>query len=511
MWSSNSQAKEVIPQSQLFSGALVTSGGGNTPPAIANIKPALSLPSTQSITTGSSLAVQGISVADPDAGSGKLTVTVNAAFGTLKINGNVSGGIPTAGISNNNTGSVVLSGTLQQINATLANAAGLTYQPNSGFKGTDTIKVSVNDNGNSGAGGALMDQKSFQVTVNPVQNQTGSSQGQFTMQGHKIFDPMGNEFIAKGTNVNGFNAYWGRETIQDLDEIVDAWRFNTVRLGVHLHIGEGTWNGKVMTQYDTNNDLGKIVDAFTKRGVVVMMVLADRSPWGKDDPLINTWLKENAAKYKNNPYVWFDTYNEPGPTIPTQQSLDEWVNYNRKIIKTIRDQGNNNVVLVEGTGWGQDAGNWDNKPVPTQNSSILQAGDRVRQGFSNVGFSIHVYDQWWGGDARLADYIDRVYAKGFPLVVGETGPSNAGSDSMEAVKSLYRVGPQKGIGIVNFGWPGGDGNILAQGSGVKGGWAINSFTNPTNLTDFGKLVWADSHSSSYTGPKPYSALNPMSK
>lgn len=356
----------------------------------------------------------------------------------------------------------------------------------------------VDSSSNTGSGGSI-DTRSLVSTVNPlISNPTvsGSSSpsGKFTTQGSKIYGPDGKEFIAKGTNANGPNSMWERETTQDIDEMVDAWRFNAVRLHVYLYTGEFYWNGRIMPQYTTNNDLDKIVQALTNRGVVSVLTIADRKAYAKNDLTVEAWLGEQASKYRNNPYVWFDTFNEPGPAQPTPESLNTWVNFNRKMIDIIRSSGNDSIILVEGSGWGQDAGDWNKSPVKTQRSSILSAGDRVRQGYSNIAFSIHVYDQWNGGDARLADYIDRVHALGMPLVVGEVGPQNGSANTMEAVRSLYRVGPQRGVGILNWGWPGGDGNVLARSSDKKGGWTIDSFTNPTNLTEFGKLVWESTHS-----------------
>ena len=47
-----------------------------------------------------------------------------------------------AGITGNDTNSLAISGTLAQVNAALD---GLTYKPNSGFTGGDTITITTSD------------------------------------------------------------------------------------------------------------------------------------------------------------------------------------------------------------------------------------------------------------------------------------------------------------------------------------------------------------------------------
>ena len=54
------------------------------------------------------------------------------------------------------------------INATLADAAGLTYRAVSDYNGADTLTVGANDGGNTGSGGSLTDSKTVAITVSAV-------------------------------------------------------------------------------------------------------------------------------------------------------------------------------------------------------------------------------------------------------------------------------------------------------------------------------------------------------
>jgi hypothetical protein len=115
-----------------------------------NDAPVNSVPlATQSVNeelalTFSSAAGNAITISDIDVGSGNETVTLSVSGGTLALGS-------TAGLASftNNAGSITLTGTVANINAAMD---GLTYTGNLNFHGSDTLIVSTNHNGNTGAG-----------------------------------------------------------------------------------------------------------------------------------------------------------------------------------------------------------------------------------------------------------------------------------------------------------------------------------------------------------------------
>ncbi|MCT7982955.1 DUF4347 domain-containing protein, partial [Laspinema sp. A4] len=148
--------------------------GDNTPSASANFDL-----SAVSVTTGRSLpalsvnedtplVIPGISVADADAETNEIAVTLSVNQGILTVNSAVTGGVTGENITANGTNSVTLTGTISQINQVLADAAGLLYQGLPNFNGTDTLTVLANDRGNSGSGDSLTDIQTLNITVNPV-------------------------------------------------------------------------------------------------------------------------------------------------------------------------------------------------------------------------------------------------------------------------------------------------------------------------------------------------------
>ena len=128
-----------------------------------NRPPSITLPAPLSVQEDTSKVISGISIADPDAGGGNVTASLSVLNGVVTL-GSVAGVSVTTGTGTRDR-NVVLSGPIGAVNAALAN---LTYLGNSNFFGPDSLLVSVSDNGNTGNGVPLSDQRSLSILVSPV-------------------------------------------------------------------------------------------------------------------------------------------------------------------------------------------------------------------------------------------------------------------------------------------------------------------------------------------------------
>ena len=119
--------------------------------------------------TNLSLNNTGLSVSDVDGGSGSETVTLSVGEGILTVAAGTSG---VTGITGNGSSSVSVSGTLTQLNALLAStgAAGtIVYNDNTDTPAANTtLTLSINDNGNTGSGGALTGSHSSTIDITAV-------------------------------------------------------------------------------------------------------------------------------------------------------------------------------------------------------------------------------------------------------------------------------------------------------------------------------------------------------
>jgi VCBS repeat-containing protein len=110
-------------------------------------------------------AVTGLAVSDPDANpaSDAIQVTLSATLGTIDVSTAVAGGITAGEVSGNGTGTVVITATQNEINATFGASGGVTYDP--ATDGADTLTMTTSDLGNRGAGGAQQDVDVLAITV----------------------------------------------------------------------------------------------------------------------------------------------------------------------------------------------------------------------------------------------------------------------------------------------------------------------------------------------------------
>ncbi len=161
-------------------------------------------------------AITGISVADVDAGTGAIRTTVSAVNGGLTFD--LSGGAAVAaGVNGSST--VTLEGTVAQVNAALST---LVYNSDDGFTGTETISVTTNDQGNTGAGGPLSDSDSFSIGVVP--------------QVWYIDNTQNNTAPGSGTKLDPFTSI---EAFNDATETADGPGPNDYILVTGDYVGEG--------------------------------------------------------------------------------------------------------------------------------------------------------------------------------------------------------------------------------------------------------------------------------
>jgi hypothetical protein len=137
-----------------------------------NDKPVNTAGSDAAVTEDITANITGVSVFDVDAdpAAQNITVTLSVAHGTISLLTNVSGGIVSGNITSgaNGSGTVTLTATQNQINATLAAVGGLTYAPTADYNGSDNLHIVTNDGGLNGTGGALSDTDDKAINVSAV-------------------------------------------------------------------------------------------------------------------------------------------------------------------------------------------------------------------------------------------------------------------------------------------------------------------------------------------------------
>jgi hypothetical protein len=337
----------------------------------------------------------------------------------------------------------------------------------------------------------------------------------FKVEGSKIIDKNGDEFLMKGVNVNGPGWCFPRGTKQDISLIADTWKFNSVRLctATKWDSWAKNYNNNETDNFDT------IIEAFTKRGIVVIIEnhdytgiwppLADDGGYttGSGDiirPLgdLKSYWINLAEKYKDNPYVWFNIMNEPG-SGNSQEDAKLWYLVHDEVIAAIRAVGAENIIVLDDHGWGQANGYLDRGAG--YDSAVIKMGPALNEKYQNLVYSLHVYDAWRDGKARFDAYFADAKALGLCVILGEYGVGTNSLGQHNAVMNMLNSAIENEIGRLYWAW---DDNGLPMTTTGRG-WNVNitdGTTMPTNLTWVGEMVWLDNRGE-LASPVPRYNLN----
>jgi hypothetical protein len=159
----NDQGNSGLGGAKSTSGSIaLTIDAINDPPVLSIASPVQSIneDTTRVFSSGNGNL---ISISDVDAGSASLQVTLTATDGTLTLS-RTTGLTFSAGDGTADAG-MMFTGTLSAINAALA---GMSFTPDANFNGVASIQIDVDDQGNTGSGGALTASGAVTINVNTV-------------------------------------------------------------------------------------------------------------------------------------------------------------------------------------------------------------------------------------------------------------------------------------------------------------------------------------------------------
>jgi choice-of-anchor C domain-containing protein len=137
---------------------------GNSGPAIDDVSVVLAfaIPVTEDTAT----RLSGITISEDDSGTADITVTYAIPTGSGILSATDGGGVEVDG---DGTATLTLTGTIADIQAYLGNPSlGVTYTPALDRETDTTLTVTVNDNGATGAGGALTATRDFTLDLVPA-------------------------------------------------------------------------------------------------------------------------------------------------------------------------------------------------------------------------------------------------------------------------------------------------------------------------------------------------------
>lgn len=236
----------------------LTDGDGGTSKVLTQIisvnkvnsVPIMTVPKTKTAKEDSQIIITGLSVKDDDAGNSNIKVTLQTNNGSITIKDNVNNGLTWQDIREDKPGVIILNGTVSQINNTLKDKQSLTYQTQNDFTGTDTLTVTIDDNGKQpsnpnaiiyprGALNSQTDSKVININVEPINDNPQLSRSQPEIE---IPPPPPNE------------SNFQRLTKQEAVNVVESW------LKFKAQAFDNTYNEQVVAQYTTDGYRDKQLD-----------------------------------------------------------------------------------------------------------------------------------------------------------------------------------------------------------------------------------------------------------
>ena len=271
------------------------------------------------------------------------------------------------------------------------------------------------------------------------------------VSGNKLYDANGNEFMMRGINVA--HAWYPDNTKTSIDAIADLGA-NCVR----VVCADGFQWTKT-----TYSELENIINWCEAKGLVCILEVHDHT--GHDDTseidvAVNYWvsMKELLNAHKN--YVIVNIANE---WLGTWQKGSTWTSTYQNAIRTMRNQGIQNVIMVDAAGYGQETS------TCVDNCQSVLSADST----GNTIFSLHMYSVSGKDESTVKSNIDAMSAKGVAFCIGEFGDYQNYADVDEATIMNYAT--QKKIGYLAWSWKGNSGSDITLD--LSNDWEGTSLTN----------------------------------
>lgn len=182
------------------------------------------------------------------------------------------------------------------------------------------------------------------------------------IRGKYFYDDLNRRITFRGVNAAGFEWNFDGCTSSKVEvwDTIKDWKANIVRLPFAMN-----W---VLESEEYRQKLDRIIQMAEEREIYVLL---DCHWMNQIDciaplPFLNEWLqmwKMLALRYKDNPNVLIDIYNEPHDC-----DLNTWIDYAQQCYDAIREVNQEVIIFIPTDQWGGGPINWVKiKPIIGEN------------------------------------------------------------------------------------------------------------------------------------------------
>ncbi len=224
--------------------------------------------------------------------------------------------------------------------------------------------------------------------------------GALKVEGVKLVD-VNNQPVALHGMSFGWHNLWPRFYNKGaVHELVTKWNCSVIRASMGIELND---SGYLKSPEESVRLMKNVIDACIKEGVYVIIDWHDHNIHQQKAVEFFSMMSKKYGKYPN---VIYEVYNEPD-----YETWAEVKAYSETVIKAIRANDPDNIILVGSPKWDQDV--------------HLPAADPIK-GFSNLMYTMHFYagthKQW------LRDRTDEAMKNGLPVFISECAGMEASGD-----------------------------------------------------------------------------------
>lgn len=224
-----------------------------------------------------------------------------------------------------------------------------------------------------------------------------SYNGNLNIINNKLVNQYSENILLKGLSSHGIQ--WFPEFVNDKNiKSLKNWGANVFRIAMY------TDEGGYLSNSNIKNKLYQMTDLVISND---MYVIIDWHILHDNNPLYNleaakSFFREVSSKYKDIPNVIYEICNEPNGNT----TWDDIYNYATEIIKIIRENSKNSIIIVGTPTWSQDIDKAASKPL----------NDKL------VMYALHFYSGTHKENLRnrLKNVVDKI-----PVFVSEFGVTDA--------------------------------------------------------------------------------------
>lgn len=231
--------------------------------------------------------------------------------------------------------------------------------------------------------------------------------GQLSVQGTQLVDKNNDPVVLRGMSF-GWHSMWPRfYNEKAVSWLKKDFNCNVVRAAMGIELGEYSY---LKDPQFSKEKIEAVVDGAIKSDIYVIIDWHSHNVNLKE---AKAFFAEISKKYAKYPNIIYEVFNEPD-----YESWWEVKTYSEEIIRVIRENDPNNIILVGCPHWDQDID--------------LPAAEPI-VGYNNIMYTMHFYAATHGKELR--DRTDAAIKNGLPVFISESAGMEASGDGPLNVKA----------------------------------------------------------------------------